>query len=115
MVTAPTAKEYINNGSPSPTRISNVFEPKTFEVASSISPFRAFATEIIVSGTDVAAAMTVKAIIIGETFRIVARLIEDCVRKKVAIPIKIIVEIKIVISFEMEISFNLGFCFLTFL
>ena len=63
-----------------------MFEPKTFEVASSTSPFLAFTIEMMVSGIEVAAAVIVKAMIIGDTPNSVERSIEDLVKKKVKIP-----------------------------
>lgn len=89
--------------------MSKVFEPNTFEVASVILPFFAFTTEITVSGTDVAAAVIVNAIIIGETLRILASSIDCSVRKKVAIPIMKTAIMKIERSFNREMFGDSGF------
>ena len=87
-----------------PIKISKTLDPKTFEAASSTSPFFALTTEITVSGTDVAAAVIVKAIIIGDIPKISAKLIELSVRKKVAIPIINKVTRAIPISFQIFVS-----------
>lgn len=98
------------SGSPSPTRMSKMFEPKTFEVASVTSPFFALATEMTVSGTEVAAAVIVKAIIIGATPSASDKSIEEPVRKNVAMPIATIVMSAIPISLLMLMFFVSAFC-----
>jgi len=57
--TPPLAIEKIKSGKPIPTKMSKIFEPNTFDVASVTSSFLAFATDITVSGIDVAAAVIV--------------------------------------------------------
>ena len=55
------------------------------------NPFTRVPIEITVSGTDVAAAVMVKAMMIGETWRISAKCIDASVKKYVATPIAMIV------------------------
>ena len=90
----------MNNGNPNPTKMSKIFEPKTFEVASSMFPFFALTTEIIVSGIEVAAAITVNAIIIGAIPNAWAKFIAESVKKNVNMPIIPISVKKIKSSFE---------------
>ena len=79
--TGPTAKVYISNGTPNPMKMSKMLEPNTLDVASSICPFLALTNEITASGIEVAAAVIVKAIIMGEMFNISANSMEDSVMK----------------------------------
>ena len=70
-----------NKGRPKPIKISKILEPKTLLTDASISPFEALTKDIIASGTEVAAAITVKEIIKGDKPSISASLTEYEVRK----------------------------------
>lgn len=85
----------MSSGSPNPMNISNMLEPNTFEVASSTSPFLALTMLMTASGIEVAAAVILKAIIIGETPRMVASFMDELVKTYVNVPIIIISPVKV--------------------
>lgn len=58
-----------------------MLEPKTFEIASSQLPFLAFTTDMTASGTEVAAAVIVRATIIAGIPRIFETFSDELTRK----------------------------------